>query len=292
MKKANSETYYVLALKTSAYLSIALLIMFFLTLFFQAFPSITKLSFSFYTNSIWNPLIEEFGSLAFLFGTLSTSVLAVIIALPVSLSLAIMLGFFLKRGPLFNIFSVTLELLAGIPSVIYGFWALFILVPLVRQLAMVFNAPPFGVSILAASLILSVMIIPYAASFGREIIKMVPKELSEAAISLGATKFEVIRHVILPYSKSGIFSGFLLAFSRAIGETMAVTMVVGNANRLAFSLFEPGNTIASLIANEFAEATSDFYISALMQLGLLLLVVTTSINLIGQWIINKWKITK
>ena len=292
MKNTTTEKGTLLLLKSSAIFSISLLTLFFITLIYQAWPSLKTLGASFYISDIWNPLTERFGALPFLFGTLITSIMAVLIALPVALSLAILLGVYIKKGILHTLFSTTLELLAGIPSVIYGFWALFILVPIVRNMAISMNAAPYGVSILAASIILAIMIIPYAASFGREIIKMVPKELTEAGIALGATRYEIIKHIILPYAKSGIFSGFLLAFSRALGETMAVTMVVGNANRIPSSLFEPGNTIASIIANEFAEATNDFYISALMQLGLLLMIVTITINFIGQVIIKKWKITK
>ncbi|MEK9656850.1 MAG: phosphate ABC transporter permease subunit PstC [bacterium] len=290
MPHLKQEKLFAFLIKGSAYLGILILCLFFVTLFYQSWLSLTSMGFSFFTRGVWDPLNQHFGSLPFLYGTLLTSLLSIFLSLPVALAVALFLGYFVKTGFIRFLFSTMIELLAGIPSVIYGFWALFVLVPLVRQLAFFLDAPPFGVSLLSASLVLAIMIIPYAASFSREVISLVPAELKEAAISLGATRFEVVRYVIFPYAKSGILSGILLSFSRALGETMAVTMVIGNANRIVFSLFEPGNTIASLIANEFAEATSDMYISALMQLGFLLLFVTVGVNFLGLLLIKKWKV--
>jgi phosphate transport system permease protein len=180
-----------------------------------------------------------------------------------------------------------IELLAGVPSVIYGFCGLFLLAPLVRNLEMKLGMAPYGVGIFTASLVLSIMIIPYSASIGREVIGLVPSDLKEAALSLGATRFEVIRKVILPFGGSGIVAGILLSLGRALGETMAVTMVIGNSNFIPKSIFSPANTLASVIANEFTEATGSLYLASLIELGLVLFIVTTIINLIGKLIIRR-----
>jgi phosphate transport system permease protein len=180
--------------------------------------------------------------------------------------------------------------LAGIPSVIYGFWGLFVLVPIVRELEIDLSVTPYGVGILTASLILSIMIIPYSASIGREVIQLVPADLKEAALSLGATRFEMIKKIVLPYARSGIFAGILLSLGRAVGETMAVTMVIGNSNFLPKTLFSPANTMASVIANEFTEATEALYLASLVEIGLLLFIVTMIINVIGRYIIHKMSV--
>jgi phosphate transport system permease protein len=180
-----------------------------------------------------------------------------------------------------------IELLAGVPSVIYGFCGLFLLAPFIRALEMTLGAAPYGVGIFTASLVLSIMIIPYSASIGREVISLVPSDLKEAALSLGGTRFEVIRKVILPYAAPGIVAGILLSLGRALGETMAVTMVIGNSNFIPKSIFSPANTLASVIANEFTEATGNLYLSSLIELGLVLFIVTTIINFIGKLIIRR-----
>jgi len=206
------------------------------------------------------------------------------------LAISIFIGEYFKEGVLSAFLKNVTELLAGIPSIIYGFWALFVLVPIVRQFKMKLGMFPYGVGIFTASLILSVMIVPYAASIGREVIALVPTEIKEAAYSLGATRQEVITKVILPYCRSGIMAGILLALGRALGETMAVTMVVGNSNLLPRNIFAPGNTMASIIANEFAEATASLYVSALIEVGLLLFLVTMVINIMGRYIVKKLSI--
>ncbi len=182
------------------------------------------------------------------------------------------------------------ELLAGIPSIIYGFWGLFVLAPIVRALEIKMNLPPYGVGLFTASVILAIMIIPYSASIGREVIEMVPFEIKEAGYSVGATRYEVIRRIILPYAGSGILAGLMLSLGRALGETMAVTMVIGNSNFLPKSIFDPANTMASVIANEFTEATGEVYLSTLIEIGLLLFIVTASINLLGRAIIRMMKV--
>ncbi len=174
------------------------------------------------------------------------------------------------------------------PSVIYGFWALVVLVPMVRSFETSIGVTPYGIGIFSASIILAVMIIPYAASLGREMIRMVPSTLKEGAYSLGATRFEVIKNIVLPYTKSGLLAGVLLSLGRALGETMAVTMVIGNTSIIPTSIFAPGNTMASVIANEFTEADRTVYLSALIELGLVLFLVTVVINMIGRRIIKRY----
>jgi len=179
-------------------------------------------------------------------------------------------------------------MLAGIPSVIYGFTALFFLVPIIHDFEVAQGIQPaYGVSILAATIVLSIMIIPYSASVAREIIQLVPNNLKEAAYAMGATRFEVVMKVILPYARSGIGAGFLLSFGRAVGETMAVTMVIGNTNAIAKSLFDPSNTMASIIANEFTEATTKIYLSSLIEIGLMLFIITVLFDILGRYIIKK-----
>ena len=187
-----------------------------------------------------------------------------------------------------SIIRSSVELLAGIPSVIYGFCGIFILVPAVRALEMKLHVLPMGVGIFTASVVLSIMVIPFSASLGREVIQLVPSELKEAAYSLGATRYEVIRKVILPYARSGILAGVLLSLGRALGETMAVTMVIGNTNIIPKSIFDPSNTMASVIANEFMEASpGSLHLSSLVAVGLLLFVVTTIVNIIGRYVIKR-----
>ena len=181
-----------------------------------------------------------------------------------------------------------IELLASIPSVIYGFWGIFVLVPMVRNLELKLGVAPYGVGIFTASLILSIMIIPYTVSLSRQVISMVPLHLKEAAYSLGATRYEVIKHIIIPYTRSGLFAGILLALGRALGETMAVTMLIGNSSIIPKNIFSPGNTMASVIANEFTEATGTIYLSALIEMGLFLFLVTTVINIIGRQVIKRF----
>jgi phosphate transport system permease protein len=261
-----------------------------LTLVIESFPAIKAFGLKFLLSKTWNPVTEEFGALPFLIGTVITSFMALLISLPFSLSLSIYLGEYAAEDFLSSMLRSAVELLAGIPSVIYGFWGLFIMVPIVRYIEIKLGVTPYGVGMLTSSLILAIMIIPYSASLGREVIRLVPTELKEAAYSLGATRFEVIRRVILPYVVSGITAGNILALGRAIGETMAVTMVIGNSNFIPRSIFAPANTMASVIANEFTEATSTLYLSSLVEIGLLLFMVTLVINIIGKQIIKKMSV--
>ena len=214
--------------------------------------------------------------------------MALIISIPFSFAIAIYLGEYKPQGWLSNFLKNTVELIAAVPSVIYGFWGLLVLVPLVRDMEMKFGILPYGIGIFTSALILAIMIIPYSASLGREMIRMVPSNLKEGAYSLGATRYEVIRSIVLPYTRSGLFAGVLLSLGRALGETMAVTMVIGNTSMIPTSIFSPGNTMASVIANEFTEADHTLYLSALIELGLMLFVVTVVINMIGKRIIKKF----
>ena len=258
-----------------------------LSLFLHSLPSLRAFGLSFFFTKTWDPVSGKFGMLSFLVGTLLTSFLSLLICLPFSLAISIFLGEYFREGPLSSFLRNVTELLAGIPSIIYGFWGLFVLVPIVRKLEIILGIPPYGVGIFTASLILAVMIVPYAASIGGEVISLVPSDIKEAAYSLGATRQEVITKVILPYARSGIMAGILLALGRALGETMAVTMVIGNSNLLPRSIFSPGNTMASVIANEFTEATGRLYLSSLIEIGLLLFLVTMVINIVGRYIIKK-----
>lgn len=259
----------------------------FLTLLIKSIPSISVFGYKFYTGTIWNPVESEFGSLPFLVGTLITSFLALLITIPFSISISLFLGEYFQKGFFSNILRNAVELLGGIPSVIYGFWGLFFLVPIMRSFEEKIGVPPLGIGIFTTSLLLFIMIIPYSATIGREVITLVPQNMKEGALALGATKYELIKSVVLPYARSGIFAGILLALGRALGETMAVTMVIGNRNALPSSLFGPANTIASVIANEFTEAVGDVYLSSLIQIGFLLFVVTAIISIAGKQLINR-----
>ena len=264
-----------------------LLIAIFVSLTVAARPAIIANGFRFLTGSEWDPVTSSFHSLAFVVGTLITSLIALVVATILSLALAILMGEYFRTGAFSAIMRTAVELLAGIPSVVYGFIGLFFFVPAVRVLETVLGLPPFGVGMLTTSLLLAFMILPYSASIGREIISLVPSDLKEAALSLGATQSETIWKITLPYATSGIMGGVLLSLGRALGETMAVTMVIGNANVLTFDIFAPGNTMASVIANEFSEATTNVYLSRLIEIGLLLFVVSTLINIAGKIVVNR-----
>jgi len=264
----------------------------FITLIVESWPSIKSLGIGYLWGKVWDPVNNIYGAYPFLLGTLLTSFTALIISIPFSYSIAIYLGEYNPKGWLSDLLKNTIELIAAVPSIIYGFWALFVLVPVVRSLETKIGVAPYGVGVFTASLVLAVMIIPYAAALGTSLIRMVPSPLKEGAYALGATRFEVIRSVILPYNRSGLFAGILLSLGRALGETMAVTVMIGNTSAIANSFkeifFGPGNTMASVIANEFAEADHTLYLSALIELGLVLFFVTVIINLIGKRIITRY----
>lgn len=275
-------------LTLSAIIVVVILIAIFFTLLINSLPTIKAFGANFFFDETWDPVADEYGALPFLIGTLLTSFLALIISTPFSIAIAIFLGEYYKKGIIAETFRNLIDLLAGIPSVIYGFWGLFVLVPIVRVIEMKLNVPPYGVGIFTASVILAIMILPFSVSLSRQVISMVPKELKEAAYSLGATRFEVITKIIIPYTRSGLFAGHLLALGRALGETMAVTMLIGNTPIIPTGIFSPGNTMASVIANEFSEATGELYTSALIEMGLFLFVVATVINILGKQIIKRF----
>jgi phosphate transport system permease protein len=256
--------------------------------------------FKFFAASDWDPVNEHFGALPFIFGTLVSSLLALIIAVPLSVGVAVFTTEMcpkVLRGPL----SFFVELLAAIPSVIYGLWAIFVLVPLLGQHVQpflqktlgwtgLFDGPPVGYSMLAAGIILAIMIVPIISSITREVLMVVPQHQREAVLALGATRWEMIRIGVLRNARAGIVGGIILGLGRALGETMAVTMVIGNNPQIAKSLFAPGYTMASVMANEFSEATGDVYISSLIEIGLALFLVTIVVNALAQLLV--WTVTR
>ena len=264
-----------------------LLIAIFLSLLLSSRPALVANGFRFLTGTAWDPVTNKFQAIPFVFGTLLSSLIALIIATVLSLALAILMGEYFRVGAFSSIMRTAVELLAGIPSVVYGFIGLFFLVPVIRMLQLAVGAPPYGVSILTSSILLAFMILPYSASIGREMITLVPGDLKEAALSLGATPSETIWKITLPYARSGIMGGVLLSLGRALGETMAVTMVIGNSNTLTLNVLAPGNTMASLIANEFSEATTEVYLASLIEIALLLFIISTLINIAGKLVINR-----
>jgi phosphate transport system permease protein len=283
------------ALAFNSYFLVALLVGVFLTLLIAAIPAIKEFGISFLFSTEWDPMNDVYGALPFIVGTLISSLLALLISVPFSLSIALLLGEYSPKGFLPAFVRTVIELMAGVPSVIYGFWGLFFLVPLMQEFQIyLMDTPigeswdiiPTGVGILTSALILAVMIIPFSASLAREIIMMVPGNLKEAAYSLGSTRFEVITRVVIPYAKSGIIAGFLLSLGRALGETMAVTMLIGNSNEIPTNIFSMANTMASVIANEFGEA-EDMLLSALFEVGLVLFVISLLINIVGRTVILK-----
>jgi len=252
----------------------------------QSWLSINKFGLTFWISSTWDPVAGEFGALPFIWGTLYSSILALVISTPIALGIAIFISELCPhwlRGPL----TFLTELLAAIPSIVYGLWGIFVLVPAVRALEIatpealkslpMFSGPPFGVGMLSAGLILAVMVIPFTSSVAREVLKTVPPAQREAAYALGATRFEAIRAAMF-FARTGIVGAVMLGFGRALGETMAVTMVIGNNPQVSLSLFEQQHTMSAVIANEFAEATTDLYLNALTEIGLVLFIVTLVVN--------------
>jgi len=286
------ETLFKRILVVMSALLVIIIIGVLITLIIESLPSIKALGIGYLWGKVWDPVQNIYGAYPFLVGTLLTSFIALIISIPFSYAISIYLGEYNPKGWLSDLLKNTIELIAAVPSIIYGFWGLFVLVPLVRTLEMKIGVAPYGIGVFTSSLILAVMIIPYASSLGITLIRMTPSPLKEAAYGLGATRYEVIRKVIMPYTRSGLFAGILLSLGRALGETMAVTMLIGNTSAVADSIknaiFGPGNTMASVIANEFTEADHTEYLSALIELGLVLFLVTVVINLIGKRIITKF----
>jgi phosphate transport system permease protein len=256
-----------------------------------SWPAFARFQFTFLSREIWNPVTDEYGALAPVFGTLVTSFLALLLAIPVSLGIAIFLTelapTWLKRP-----IGTAIELLAAVPSIIFGIWGLFVLAPILQRqvqpwlidflgplplVGSLFQGPPFGIGVLTASFVLAIMVIPFISAVMRDVFETVPEVLKESGYGLGATTWEVIWQVVVPYSRTGIMGGIMLGLGRALGETMAVTFVIGNAHRIGSSLLAPGTTISASIANEFTEAVGDLYTSALVALGALLFLITFTV---------------
>ena len=262
--------------------------------------SIRQFGWSFWQTDVWDPVAGEFGARPFIWGTLYSSVLALIISTPIALGIAIFISE-LAPARLQRPLVFLTELLAAIPSIVYGLWGIFVLVPAVRQLETMtpewlksvplFSGPPLGVGMLSAALILSIMVIPFSSSVAREVLKAVPQSQREGAYALGATRWEAIRMALF-YARTGIVGAVMLGFGRALGETMAVTMVIGNSPQISTSLYAPQYTMAAVLANEFAEATDDLYLHALVEIGLVLFVMTLIINAISRtfiWSMDRQK---
>ena len=259
----------------------------------QSLLSIKEFGFRFWLTSTWDPVAGEFGALPFIWGTLYSSILALVISTPIALGIAVFISELCParlRGPL----TFLTELLAAIPSIVYGLWGIFVLAPAVRALETstpealralpLFSGPPLGNGMLAAGLILAVMVIPFTSSVAREVLKTVPPAQREAAYALGATRFEAIRAAMF-FARTGIIGAVMLGFGRALGETMAVTMVIGNNPQVSLSLFAPQYTMAAVIANEFTEAANALYLSALIEIGLVLFIITLLVNVMSRGLI-------
>jgi phosphate transport system permease protein len=263
-------------------------------------PSLVQFGWKFFTRQAWDPVSGDFGALPFIYGTLATSLLALCMAVPLALGVAVFLTELCPR-PLRAPISFLTELLAAIPSVVYGLWAVFVLVPLMRDVlgpflvkafgwTGLFSGSNFGVGLLTASIILAIMILPIISSLTRDIMNAVPNSQREAVLALGATRWEMIRIGVLRNSRIGIVGAIMLGLGRALGETMAVTMVIGNHPSIGKSLFAPANTLASVIAGEFSEATGDMYLSALIEIGLALFLVTIVVNAVARLMV--WAVTR
>lgn len=265
--------------------------------FHAGWPALSKFGFGFFTNSEWDAVNGKFGAAPAVYGTIVSSLIALLIATPLAVGVAIFLSEFAPawlRQPV----AFFVDLLAAIPSVVYGLWGFLVLVPFIRGEVMpfikdtlhlgdfpLFTGAAYGPSMLAAGCILAVMILPFISAVTREVLLAVPRSQREAALALGATRWEMIWDAVLPYARSGIIGGIILGLGRALGETMAVTMVIGNSHEISASLFHPGYSMASLIANEFAEATNDLHASALMAVGAGLFIITIIVNVIARWLV-------
>ena len=284
-----------LVMRAAALTLVLLVVAMIVSMLYAAWPAMRAFGWRFLASSTWDPVAEHFGAIPFVYGTVLSSLLALLIAVPLGIGAAIYLAELAPawiRSPI----AFLVELVAAVPSVIYGLWGIFVLAPLLRVWVQpvlgktlgflpLFQGPPYGVGMLAAGIILAIMIVPYITAVSREVLLAVPNTQREAALALGATRWETTRIAVLRYGRSGLVGAILLGLGRALGETMAVTMVIGNRPEVALSLFAPGYTMASVIANEFAEATSDLYLAALIEIGLLLFVVTVVVNALARLLV-------
>jgi phosphate transport system permease protein len=271
------------------------------SLIIGSMPALREFGLGFLVSQRWNPVTENFGALAPIYGTLVTSFIAMLIAVPIGLLIAMFLTelcpMWLRRP-----IGIAIELLAGIPSIIYGIWGLFVFAPFLQEtlqpaliamfgeiplLSAMFEGPPYGIGMLTAALILAIMVLPFVTSISRDVFEAVPPVLKEAAYGLGCTTWEVVRYVVLPYARVGVIGGVMLGLGRALGETMAVTFVIGNAHKVSASLLAPGTTISATIANEFTEAVGDLYTSSLIALGLILFVITFIVLACARYMLSR-----
>lgn len=272
-----------------------------LSLVYGSSQALSKFGFGFLFDESWNPVTEKFGAIAPIYGTIVTSVIAMLIAVPIGLFIAVFLTelcpMFLRRP-----IGIAIELLAGIPSIIYGIWGLFVFAPFLQTtlqpflidmfgsipvLNVLFAGPPYGIGLLTSGLVLAIMVLPFITSISRDVFEAVPPVLKEAAYGVGCTTWEVVRYVVFPYARVGVIGGVMLGLGRALGETMAVTFVIGNAHRISGSILAPGTTISATIANEFTEAVEDIYTSSLIALGLILFVITFIVLALARYMLAR-----
>ncbi len=266
-------------------------------LLYYSLPAMKKFGFGFLISQEWNPVTQEFGAASSIFGTMVSTLIAMVVAVPLSLTIAL---FLVELAPplLGRVVGTLIELLAAIPSIIYGMWGLFVFAPFMADRVQpllgktlgflpLFQGPPMGIGMLTAGIILGFMILPFITAIARDVLSLVPKTLRESAFGMGATTWEVMRQVMIPYGLVGIIGALFLGLGRALGETMAVTFVIGNSHRISASLFAAGNSIASTLANEFAEATEVLYISALVELGLVLFLITYLVQVLAQYLLRR-----
>ena len=296
-----TDSFFRLLTRASAIAVLAILLGVFASLAIGAWPAFRAFGPEFLVAQSWNPVTDKFGALPPIYGTVVTSIIAMLIAVPVGIGIAIFLTELcprLLRQPI----GIAIELLAGIPSIIYGIWGLFVFSPFLQQhvqpamiglfggvpvLDQLFAGPPYGIGMFTAGLILAIMVIPFISSISRDVFETTPAVLKESTYALGATKWEVIWSVVLPYGRSGVLGGVMLALGRALGETMAVTFVIGNAHKISPSILAPGTTISATIANEFTEAVGDLYTASLIALGFILFVITFIVLAIARYMLSR-----
>jgi phosphate transport system permease protein len=296
-----TDSFFKYLTRAAAITVLAILFGVLVSLTLGAWPAFRTFGFDFLTVQTWNPVTEKFGALAPVYGTILTSLIAMLIAVPVGIGIAIFLTELcprLLRQPI----GIAIELLAGIPSIIYGIWGLFVFAPFLQQhvqpaligffggvpiLNQFFAGPPYGIGMFTAGLILAIMVIPFISSISRDVFDTTPAVLKESAYALGCTKWEVIWSVVLPFGRSGVLGGVMLGLGRALGETMAVTFVIGNAHRISASILAPGTTISATIANEFTEAVGDLYTASLIALGFILFVITFIVLAIARYMLSR-----
>lgn len=292
---------FLYCLRLLAGISLLIMCAFFIQVFWDAWPALKTMGFRFLTTNDWDPNQQHFGAAAFIYGTLVSSLLALVIAIPVSVSTALCLTEVFPSRVATTI-GFLVEMLAAIPSVVFGLWGVFVLAPILRNVVQpaltttvgwipLFSGPPLGVGMLAAGVILAIMITPSLTALAREVFLSIPRIQREAALALGATHWEMIQVAVLKSARGGLWSAVILALGRALGETMAVTMVIGNRPQIAASLFAPAQSLAAILANEYAEATDELHLSALAALGLTLLVLSTLIHLGSKFIIRRKSIS-